>query len=103
MIIQTYNPDQYCIEAVKKQDPEIFYNNEMAFRRMAGYPPYTSMFLVLVTAPDQKTGRDMHPVSERTGAEKEILCVGPSGSRGLAKQKTAYRYTLYLKPQRMQN
>lgn len=70
MIIQTYNPDQYCIEAVKKQDPEIFYNNEMAFRRMAGYPPYTSMFLVLVTAPDQKTGRDMHPVSERTGAEK---------------------------------
>ena len=96
MIIQTYNPDQYCIEAVKKQDPEIFYNNEMAFRRMAGYPPYTSMFLVLVTAPDKRQAETCIRCLKELAQKKEILCVGPSEA-GLSKAKDRYRYTLYLK------
>ena len=96
MIIQTYNPDQYCIEAVKKQDPEIFYNNEMAFRRMAGYPPYTSMFLLLVTAPDKRQAETCIRCLKELAQKKEILCVGPSEA-GLSKAKDRYRYTLYLK------
>lgn len=40
VIIQTYRPDHYVIQSVAAQDAEVFYENELAYRRVLSYPPY---------------------------------------------------------------
>ena len=39
VVIQTYDPEHYAITCAARQDYTGFYTQEMAYRRMAGYPP----------------------------------------------------------------
>ncbi|MBU1193587.1 MAG: primosomal protein N' [Proteobacteria bacterium] len=43
VIMQTYNPDHFIIEAAKKQDFMEFFQNEVPFRKALGYPPFSRM------------------------------------------------------------
>lgn len=43
VIIQAFNPEHYVVEAVKRQDYELFFNTEMNLRKKAMYPPYAHM------------------------------------------------------------
>ncbi len=40
VIIQTYNPDHYAIQAASRHDYAGFYQREIAYRRKLGYPPF---------------------------------------------------------------
>ncbi len=40
VIVQTYTPHHYAIQAASGHDYEAFYRQELAFRREQGYPPY---------------------------------------------------------------
>ncbi len=40
VILQTYNPGHFVIQAAAKHDYIVFYNQESAFRRQLGYPPF---------------------------------------------------------------
>ncbi|MFQ5943760.1 MAG: primosomal protein N' [Anaerolineales bacterium] len=40
VILQTYEPDHYAIEAASEHDYEAFYEAELAMRRQLEYPPY---------------------------------------------------------------
>ncbi len=40
VIVQTYTPNHYAIQAASGHDYEAFYGQELAFRREQGYPPY---------------------------------------------------------------
>jgi len=40
VIIQTYTPDHYAIEAAARHDYHALYEQEIAFRRRLGYPPF---------------------------------------------------------------
>ena len=46
-LIQTYNPSNYAITMAARQNYELFYQKEMNYRRVQGYPPY--MFLASIT------------------------------------------------------
>jgi len=48
VVIQTYHPDHYAIQAALHQDDEGFAREEMRFRRVFHYPPYTRMVQLLV-------------------------------------------------------
>ncbi|UCC67151.1 MAG: primosomal protein N', partial [Armatimonadota bacterium] len=41
VIIQTYRPDHYSVEAAAEQDYEAFYEREMEARRELSYPPFS--------------------------------------------------------------
>lgn len=102
MIIQTYHPDEYCITAVKKQQAEIFYENELAYRRMTGYPPYTTMTAVLVQAEQKQKARECIAVlaeQVRRLEKSGVTLVGPSEA-GLSRAKDRYRYILYAKTEK---
>ena len=43
VIIQTYNPDHYAIQAASRHDYEGFYQQETVFRREQGYPPFARL------------------------------------------------------------
>jgi primosomal protein N' (replication factor Y) len=40
VIIQTYTPNHYAIEAASRHDYEAFYEHEVSLRRRLGYPPF---------------------------------------------------------------
>ncbi len=43
VILQTYNPGHFAIQAAAKHDYHLFYEQESAFRRQLGYPPFQRM------------------------------------------------------------
>ncbi len=99
MIIQTYNPDQYCIEAVRRQDAGFFYENELAYRRVTQYPPYTTMAAVLVLSKDKKQAQVcIQTLTDKIQSfhDKECEFIGPAEA-GLSRAKDRYRYLLYIK------
>lgn len=40
VIIQTYDPEHYALQAAQEHDYHAFYTQEIAFRRQTGYPPF---------------------------------------------------------------
>jgi len=49
VIIQTYAPQHYCIQAASRHDYEGFYRRELEFRREQGYPPFNRLVRLLFT------------------------------------------------------
>ncbi len=99
VVIQTYRPDHYVIQSVAAQDAEIFYENELAYRRMLSYPPYFSMLTVRIFSEDQEKG--MACVKELADAVRKKFgslasVVGPAGDGG-KKRKDQYGFTFYVK------
>jgi primosomal protein N' (replication factor Y) (superfamily II helicase) len=43
VIIQTYSPEHYAIQAAAKHDYLAFYRNEIEYRKSLGYPPFSQM------------------------------------------------------------
>jgi len=43
VIIQTYNPDHFALQATQNQNYNYFYNIERAQRQLLNYPPFTQM------------------------------------------------------------
>jgi len=43
VIIQTYSPDHYAVQAAAKHDYSYFYEQEIAYRRQLQYPPFTQL------------------------------------------------------------
>jgi primosomal protein N' (replication factor Y) len=48
VVIQTYHPDHYAIRAALAHDDAAFVEEEMRFRRIFHYPPYSRMVQILV-------------------------------------------------------
>lgn len=98
VIIQTYNPEQYCIQAVEKQQAEIFYDNELAYRRITGYPPFSQMLSVLVLSENKKTAwQCIQELAEGLRRQMpEVVLIGPAEA-GLTRAKDRYRVVFYVK------
>lgn len=47
VVIQTWHPDHYAIQAALRHDDASFAEQELRFREVFGYPPYSRMVLVL--------------------------------------------------------
>ena len=99
VVIQTYRPDHYVIQSVAAQDAEVFYENELAYRRMLSYPPYFFMLTVRIFSEDRETG--MACVKELADAARKKFgslasVVGPAGDGG-KKRKDQYGFTFYVK------
>ncbi|MDX2159959.1 MAG: primosomal protein N' [bacterium] len=51
VILQTYRPEHYAIQAAARHDFKGFYDQEIAYRREMGYPPFRSFVRVLFRFP----------------------------------------------------
>lgn len=58
VVMQTYNPDHFIIEASRDQDFISFFENEAPFRKALMYPPFSRMIQIKISGPDkQKVSR----------------------------------------------
>ncbi len=83
VILQTYNPDHFSIQAARDQNVRQFFDQEVTYRRTLGYPPFSRMAQLRISA------RDIH---RGTAATKRI---GERGRR-LVSGSSEYRSTVRL-------
>jgi primosomal protein N' (replication factor Y) len=53
VIIQTYSPDNYIIEAAARHDYVGFYNKEIDYRRQYNYPPFSQLVRLVYSHTDE--------------------------------------------------
>ena len=54
VIIQTYNPDNFCIECAKEQNYKKFYDAEIQIRKQLRYPPFCDIILIGINGKNKK-------------------------------------------------
>ena len=123
-VIQTYDPSHYAIETAAKQDYKAFYEEEIRYRELMGYPPAEQLLAVFVSGEDEAllekgchylreyilrvirhlsgagSIKDGSPdvQTDRTGAYAAGV-IGPA-SPGIDKIKDVYRRVIYVKAER---
>ena len=53
VVIQSYHPENYALQFAQMQDYQGFFEREIEFRRLMGYPPFRSLIQILVSDADQ--------------------------------------------------
>ncbi len=99
VVIQTYSPEHYSIETAAKQDYDAFYKEEIAYRRLMGYPPAEQMAAILLTGEDEKyletASEYLRDYARRVNREG-VQIIGPA-SPYVGKVSDVYRKIIYLK------
>lgn len=105
VILQTYNPGHYTIEAVTQMQYDLFCTKELASREELQYPPFTRMAKLLVTAPHEdatrKAAQKLADLCRELGQEfrlqqRSVAVLGPAPAP-LTKLKRRYRWQLFVK------
>ncbi|MCP3942805.1 MAG: primosomal protein N' [Desulfobacteraceae bacterium] len=75
VIMQTYNPEHFSIEAARRQDYTQFFNHEAPFRKALMYPPFTRMIQLKISGKDEKKVA-LH-VDQVAGVLRSLLASNP--------------------------
>ena len=108
VVIQTYSPDNYSIRFGSKQDYKGFYDFEMAYRKMLGYPPVMNMLGILFASENEMhLSRQCNTISQvidfkiqakakADPSKTPVQKIGPSEAP-IARINDKYRKMIYLK------
>jgi primosomal protein N' (replication factor Y) len=107
VIVQAYTPDHYCVRAAQNHDYVGFYEQEIAFRREHGYPPFGDMVRLLrVGYGEARVERDARSVVAqiryliRRDALDGVDVVGPAPAYH-QKIRGRYRWQIVLRGRRL--
>lgn len=104
-VIQTYQPEHYAVVYAAAQDYEGFYQEEILYRELSGYPPAAHMLAVQIYAKAEENGKEL---AERLAdvvksmtendeqAEGKLLVVGPAPA-AIGKINDIFRFVFYVK------
>lgn len=99
VVIQTFNPDNETIKAVKNHDYDEFYAKEMKVRKILKYPPYYYLANIKIAS------KDYHVASTEASKIKKYLennldetsiILGPSTASNF-KRNNIYRFSITIK------
>ena len=100
VVIQTYSPEHYSIQAASRQDYNEFYEQEMQYRELMGYPPVENLLAVLMTGEDEKhlelAAKYLKDYTRRVDKEHKVMVIGPA-TPYVSRVNDIYRKILYLK------
>ena len=103
VVIQTYRPDHYSIVRAATQDYEAFYEEEMLYRELAGYPPASHMLAILVSSENEQAGESLcvrigNLLKAGTDPEsrEKMQIIGPAKA-SVGRINDIYRFVIYCK------
>ena len=99
VVIQTYSPEHYSIETAAKQDYESFYEAEISYRRMMGYPPVEHLAAILIMGKEEillETASSYIKSYAKRINRWGVNIIGPT-SPSVGKVNDIYRRVIYLK------
>lgn len=108
VIIQTFNPGHYAIEAARKHDYTSFFEKERELRELLGYPPFSYLACLRFSGNSmENTERHARKIGEELRKilngwpkrGKEIQVLGPAEAP-LSKLRGKYRWQILLKSKR---
>lgn len=109
VILQTYNPDHFSILAAKNQDFNSFFAQEMSFRKVLNYPPFSRMIQLKISGKDKVKTRDQALnlgdlckalKTTRPSLYSSVEIMGPIEA-SLTKIAKRYRWQILLKGMRV--
>ncbi len=96
VLLQTYHPDHYAIEAASRHDYEGFYQQEIALRQQAGFPPFSHLARLIVSAHGEVTAQQAAASLAKVPADKALQILGPAPAP-LSRLHGLYRWQLLIK------
>ena len=99
VVIETSEPDNFCIKAVCNYDYNYFYRQEITMRERLGYPPYGQIASCVFVGPDDRATFDKCLSFKQDVLAKrlpDLLIAGPARPV-VPKQSGKYRWKLILK------
>lgn len=95
VIIQTYNPEHYAIQAAARHDYEMFYQEEIKFREELNYPPFTKLIAITISGKEkEKAEGEAKRLSKDLTGDFQVL--GPIEAAN-AKVRGEWRFSILLK------
>ncbi len=102
-VIQTYSPEHYGILTAAAQDYDAFYEEEIQYRGLMGYPPVENLLAVLISSEDEshleKGCRYLKEYAIRVRKSDSMEIIGPAVP-GVGKINDVFRKVIYLKAER---
>lgn len=102
-VIQTYQPEHYAVVHAAKQDYEGFYEEDILYREMLGYPPVSHMLAVQVFAREEERGMKLAGwLARHAGALKahgedgKMQILGPAPA-AIGRINDIFRFVFYIK------
>jgi len=106
VIIQTYTPAHYSIQAAKNHDYRSFYEKEISFRKELNLPPFCHMVRLMFRGrKEEKVLKVSQALRERLlkgDGPKKVEVVGPAPAP-VSRMKGMYRWNLFLKADKIEN
>jgi primosomal protein N' (replication factor Y) len=99
VLVQTFYPEHYAIRDAAKQDYQAFFERELHFRRMMGYPPFTALANIIVRDTSLENAiRWSRQLGEFFAPHdgKGVKVLGPAAAP-LARIKKEHRFQFLLK------
>ncbi len=100
VVIQSYQPEHYAIVLSMRQDYELFYEKELAFREMMGYPPCSRLLTIRLSSADESFLEAVSSQSfsrfESRARDAGAELIGPLNAP-LYKLKDIFRKIIYIK------
>lgn len=100
-IIQTYNPENFVIQAVKLNDYNSFFESELKIRKAFSYPPYKNMITIKILDRDRIGTIDIsREFASSINCKMENLpnveIIGPNPCK-ISRINNKYRYNIIVK------
>ncbi len=105
VIIETFNPDNYLFEDIKKHDYEAFYNEEVKIRKILKYPPYYLLTSIKIVSKDYEiASKNASKVKKylSSNLDDRFIILGPT-TANVFKINNTYRFQILIKYQKQYN
>ncbi len=100
VIVQTYAPHHYAIQAASRHDYETFYRQEIAIRKELNLPPFTRLVQLTVRSPKQSKAlgfaEDVAQECRRSLRGGKVGVLGPAPA-AIPRLRRQYRWQILLK------
>jgi len=99
-VIQTYHPEHYAIQAAARQNDDMFYEEELGYRRLMGYPPVENLLAIHASSADEiRLNTAVEYLKRylfRAAGREKVQIIGPA-DEAVSKVKDMYRKVIYIK------
>ncbi len=106
VIIQSYTPQHYSIQASKNHDYNTFYDKEISLRKELYLPPFCHMVSLTVRGRKEervfKASEELRVNLEKENKSKGIDILGPAPSP-ISKMKGMYRWNIFLRSEKAED
>ncbi len=101
VVVQTYNPEHYAVQAGANQDYQSFYEAEIVYRKALCYPPYGQMIKLTVQAKEESMARSqaeqiIKELRSLMEDSKTVEIIGPFPAP-IAKLNDIFRMNIIIK------